>query len=524
LSSKGQETQQFQVKIMKQLIHAGVLIPKRYEPKGFHIKIKGRMVTLTPLQEEMAVAWVKKLATDYVKDPVFIRNFFQDFSATFGLKDNPISPEDIDFTEIIDFVVQEKQMKASLSKEEKKRQAQERKTIREANKQKYGYAIIDGVRTEVGNYTVEPPSIFMGRGEHPMRGKWKPYVGEEDIILNLSPDASRPPGNWKQIIWQPEYMWIAKWDDKLVGKEKYIWLADTSHVKQKKEIEKFDKARELAKKIDALHNHILSNLEAEEAKRRKVATVAYLINDLKLRVGDEKDPDEADTVGATTLRPTHVTIVSSDRVNFDFLGKDSVRWQREVELPANVVRNIEAFKGEAEAKQKAEAIIFNGVRSEDVNSFLSEVSAGLTAKVFRTYYATKVVNSSLQKAAVSVSHPLVLKKHVATMANLEAAKLCNHKRKPPKNWDESLAKKVDRLEALKQSPKKTPKLEERIHALQFKIEEVKQTKDYNLRTSLKSYIDPRVYYDWGKKVDFDWKLYYPKTLQSKFSWVEKQGE
>jgi DNA topoisomerase-1 len=508
---------------MKQLIHAGVLIPKRYEPKGFHIKIKGRMVTLTPLQEEMAVAWVKKLATDYVKDPVFIKNFFQDFSATFEPKDNPLSPEDIDFTEIIDFVEHEKQMKASLSKEVKKRQAQERKAMREANKQKYGYAIIDGVRTEVGNYTVEPPSIFMGRGEHPMRGKWKPFIGEEDIILNLSPDAPRPPDNWKQIIWQPDFMWIAKWDDKLVGKEKYIWLADTSHVKQQKEIEKFDKARELAKKIDALRNHILTNLEAEEAKRRKVATVAYLINDLKLRVGDEKDPDEADTVGATTLRPAHVTIVSSDRVNFDFLGKDSVRWQREVELPANVVRNIEAFKKEAEAKQKAEAIIFDGVRSEDVNGFLSEVAAGLTAKVFRTYYATDVVNNSLEKAAVSVSHPLVLKKHVATMANLEAAKLCNHKRKPPKNWDESLAKKVDRLEALKQSPKKTPKLEERIQALQFKIEEVKQSRDYNLRTSLKSYIDPRVYYSWGEKVDFDWKLYYPKTLQSKFSWVEKQG-
>jgi len=509
---------------MKQLVHAGVLIPKRYEPKGFKIKIKGRPVSLTPLQEEMAVAWVKKLSTDYVKDPVFIKNFFQDFSTAFGLKNNPLSPEDVDFTEIIDFVDREKQLKASMSKEEKKRQAQERKLIREANKQKYGYAIIDGVRTEVGNYTVEPPSIFMGRGEHPMRGKWKPYVGEEDIILNLSPDAPRPPGKWKQIIWEPEYMWIAKWDDKLVEKEKYIWLADTSHVKQKKEIEKFDKARELAKKIPAIHNHILKNLEAEEPKRRKVATVAYLINDLKIRVGDEKDPDEADTVGATTLRPEHVKIVSDDRISFNFLGKDSVRWQKEVELPANVVRNIEAFKKEAEAKHEAEAIIFDGVRSEDVNSFLSEVSEGLTAKVFRTYYATDAVNSSLEKAAVSPSYPVVLKKHVATMANLQAAILCNHKRKPPKNWDESLAKKVDRLEVLKQAPKKTPKLEERIHALQFKIEEVKQTKDYNLRTSLKSYIDPRVYYNWGKKADFDWKLYYPKTLQSKFSWVEKQGE
>jgi DNA topoisomerase-1 len=524
LSSKAYEKGAIQVEVMKQLIHAGVLIPKRYEPKGFKVKIRGNIVALTPLQEEMAVAWVKKLATDYAKDPVFIKNFFQVFSAAFGLKDNRLSPADIDFTEIIGFVDREKQMKACLSKEEKKRQAQERKAIREANKEKYGYAIIDGVRTEVGNYTVEPPSIFMGRGEHPMRGKWKPYIGEEDIVLNLSPDAPRPSGNWKQIIWQPDFMWIARWDDKLVGKEKYIWLADSSHVKQKKEIEKFDKARELANKIGDLRKHIFVNLEVEEAKRRKVATVAYLIDELKLRVGDEKDPDEADTVGATTLRPVHVTITARDKVMFDFLGKDSVRWQKEVTLPEKLVKNVATFKNEAEAKQKPEAIIFDGVRSDDVNDFLSEVMSGLTAKVFRTYYATDTVNNSLEKANVSASQPLIVKKHVATMANLEAAIVCNHKRKPPKNWEESLAKKVDRLEALKQSPKKTPKLEERIRALQHKIDEVQQTKDYNLRTSLKSYIDPRVYYDWGKKVDFDWKLYYPKTLQSKFSWVEKQNE
>jgi hypothetical protein len=49
---------------------------------------------------------------------------------------------------------------------------------------------------------------------------------------------------------------------------------------------------------------------------------------------------------------------------------------------------------------------------------------------------------------------------------------------------------------------------------------MKATRDYNLRTSLKSYIDPRAYYEWGRKVGYDWKLYYPKALQKKFSWVE----
>jgi DNA topoisomerase-1 len=64
---------------------------------------------------------------------------------------------------------------------------------------------------------------------------------------------------------------------------------------------------------------------------------------------------------------------------------------------------------------------------------------------------------------------------------------------------------------------------EAVKALKAKIKTMKATRDYNLGTSLKSYIDPRLYYRWGRKVDFDWKSYYSKTLQRKFSWVEKRN-
>ena len=39
-----------------------------------------------------------------------------------------------------------------------------------------------------------------------------------------------------------------------------------------------------------------------------------------MRVGDEKDPDEADTVGATTLRKEHIKLTENS-IEFDFLGK-----------------------------------------------------------------------------------------------------------------------------------------------------------------------------------------------------------
>ncbi len=487
------------------------MVPQAYDPKGFHILVKGEKIALKPEQEEMAVAWVKKLETEYVKDPVFVRNFFKDFCDALGLKE-VLEQGSFEFSEIVQFVTDERNRKLSMSKEEKRKIAAERKAMREANKEKYAYAEVDGQRVELGNYTVEPPCIFMGRGKHPLRGRWKNGATESDVTLNLSPDAPTPRGNWKERVWQPDSMWVARWDDKLRGREKYIWLSDTSVPKQKREIEKFDKALELENLIGKIRTHIDSGLSSDDPKRRKIATVCYLIDALKFRVGDEKDKDEADTVGATTLRPEHIKIKPNGLTTFDFLGKDSVRFQKDIMLPEAVVKNILEFKKDAKSH------MFKGVRSDNVREFLSEVSPGLTAKVFRTYHATKVVKEYLKKADISKEDPSYLKRHVATMANLEAAKICNHKRKLPNKWHESLAKKMERLKKLRSM--KTKKSRERVEELKVRIDTTKATRDYNLGTSLKSYIDPRAYSEWFREIDFDWKLFYTKTLQRKFSWVK----
>ena len=500
---------------MKRLVHRGVLIPAAYEPKGFEILVKGKKLALTGKQEEIAVAWVKKLETEYVQDPVFVKNFFKDFCKALNLKED-LDAEDFDFSEIVKSVSDEKNSKLNMSKEEKKRLAAERKVAREANKEKYGFAEVDSVKVELGNYMVEPPCIFMGRGKHPLRGRWKEGATQSDVVLNLSPDAPMPPGNWKGRVWQPTSMWVARWNDKLRETDKYVWLSDSSTVKQEREIDKFDKAVELEKSIGKLRSHIELNLKSEDPKRRKIATVCYLIDLLKFRVGDEKDKDEADTVGATTLRSEHIKIKPNGSTTFDFLGKDSVRFYKEVTLPEPVFKNIMEFK------KTAKLSLFEGVRSDNVAEFLDEVLPGLTAKLFRTYHASKVIKDYLKNARVSKNDPEYLKKHVATMANLEAAIVCNHKRKLPKKWHESLANKMERLKKLRTM--KTKKSKERVKELKIKIDIVKATRDYNLGTSLKSYVDPRVYCEWFRKVDFDYSRFYSKTLQRKFSWVSWNSE
>ena len=316
-------------------------------------------------------------------------------------------------------------------------------------------------------------------------------------------------------------MYVAKWQDKLTGKVKYVWFSDTAFLKQEREKEKFKKADTLGKQIKQIEAYILKNLDDKDETRRKVATVSWLILVPNMRVGDEKDPDEADTVGAITLRAEHITIKEPDVIHFDFLGKDSVRWIKEVKAPPQVIRNIKEYM-----KDTSKEYLFQGIDSKKVSRFLSEKMPKLTAKVFRTWRCTKTVKEELEKRNIKKDDPTYKKNFAAKMANLKVAEVANHKRKIPPTFDQRLAKKEENLKKLqeqletkKKEGKKTESLEARIEKAKLDIELTKLTREYNLGTSLKSYIDPTAYVKWAKKVKFDIEKFYPKTLRNKFSWA-----
>lgn len=536
---------------LKSLWHNGIYIPP-YDYKGFSIKIQGQPLKLSPKTEQMAIALVKKeQSITTPPDRVLYKNFVREFieqlkhenpsspiferfseehlrksesdNANVPLNEKPKERLDIDLSEITNYLEQEKQKKLNMTKAEKKTLTQERKAKREALKQKYGYAVVDGKKIEIANWTAEPSCLFVGRGSHPKRGKWKEGPQEKDIVLNLSPDAPKPLGNWRDRVWESDKMYIAKWEDKLTGKIKYVWFSDSAFLKQRREREKFEKAEKLGDQIPKIEEHIMQSLESEDEERRRIATVCWLIFYLNMRVGDEKDPGEADTVGAITLRSEHVKI-ERDMLHFDFLGKDCVRWIKSVSAPAVVIRNIEQF-----AKTSKE-YLFEGIDSKKISRFLSEKMEGLTAKVFRTWRTTTVVEKYLVGSGVEREDKEYVKAFHAKMANLDGAKVANHKRMIPANFDERLAKKEARLKQLelqleekRRQEKKTDAIVNRIEKAKCDIELSRQTKEYNLGTSLKSYIDPRVYVEWAGKVDFNLRRLYPKTLVKKYAWALKDA-
>ena len=110
--------------------------------------------------------------------------------------------------------------KRFLQKKKKKALALKRKELREKMKEKFGEGKMDGKEVEIANYMAEPPGIFIGRGEHPLRGKWKPKVTSKDVILNLGKEAKVPKGDWKKVVHDKESMWMASWTDYLTQKKK----------------------------------------------------------------------------------------------------------------------------------------------------------------------------------------------------------------------------------------------------------------------------------------------------------------
>ena len=527
------------------LEHKGVAFPPEYQPRGITITVRGEKLALNPDQEEIVYSWAKKKDTHYVQDPIFQENFLSDLQKLLLKSDNNIMIKDIDFSMAYELADEEREMKEqekerykTLPKEEKKSIAQAKKAERERLKAIYGKAVVDGIEVDIANWLVEPPGLFMGRGQHPMRGRWKPRVGPQDVTLNLGESAPVPEGNWKAIIHDHSSTWLATWIESLTGKRKYVWLHDSAALRQENDKAKYDKAKKLAEREGKVHREVMRRMMKGDGR---VATVAYLILKLAMRVGDEKDPEEADTVGASTLRVEHIgfpQINGTQVIEFNFLGKDSVPWQKRLEVDSEDTRALYNNLKKFMQGKKPSDPIFDGINSRKVNAFLQQIMPGLTAKVFRTCIATRVLQLQLSKAKVDKTSLEVQKIYAAKKANLEAAITCNHKkgidpknpsaRKALENFEESITKKRQAITQLKadlaaknwKTEIQKKRLEERIEKLQVQLILQQETRDYNLGTSLRNYIDPRIMKAWLNYVDLDWTKIYTSTLQRKFKWVE----
>src|SRR5512137_2942031 len=129
--------------MLEQLIHNGILVPPDPPYYKLTLTIRGARRELEPRQEEMAIAWARKIGTEYVQDSGFCKNFMRDFSAALGVKPL-LSVDEVDFSPALEIVQAERLAKEQLTPEKRKALAAQRKAERERLKELYGHAIVDG--------------------------------------------------------------------------------------------------------------------------------------------------------------------------------------------------------------------------------------------------------------------------------------------------------------------------------------------------------------------------------------------
>ena len=517
-----------------------------YHPLGGKLMYAGRMYNLTPEEEKVAMLYAKRIVSEegggvvdsLTKDSKFNKNFWTDFKTYLTPEHKRVFK---DFNKIgwRDLTKKAEILKAHKPTNEEKRA----KMIRnEEKKREYGYARLDGNLEQVGNFTVEPVGLFMGRGKNPLRGKIKREVNPEDVTINIGVDdpVPAPPAGhrWGKVIHDQTVSWLAKWKDSITKDPKYVQFAATGKFKGKSDLAKYEKARKLQRHIDTVRETYMADAASTNDEKMQLGTVLWLIDNHGIRPGDERTEDQADTVGASTLRVGHVKILSGNKIRFEFLGKDSIKFEKSMKVPPLISANFKKLL----SGRPNDSQVFNLISAGSINAYLKQFDVKFSNKVFRTRLASHIMFEALKDVSIPKNATKKTTKFLFNKANVKVADVLNHTRSISMKAQQASKKLKADLKELKaklkdakkagKSKKSIDALKKRITSKQESIEAKEDTKSVAINTSLTNYIDPRIVVAWaktqavkGKKSEYDKRTnkiladVYSTAMLKKFQWA-----
>ena len=317
-------------------------------------------------------------------------------------------------------------------------------------------------------------------------GKLKSRVDPEQVSLNVSECAPVPqctvPGHaWSDVRHDPRAQWLSTWKENINNQSKYMQLAAQSSFKGKSDRSKYSKAALLCKYIEKIRKSYKKDLKSKDKETKQLATATWVIDRLALRVGGEKDTEEeADTVGCCSLRVEHFHFDPNSEggdnreIELEFLGKDSMLFKQTIDFGASmyndnnglgkeVFENLKSFcKGKKDTDE-----VFDKINPTSLNAHLKQFMDGLSAKVFRTYNASKTLQEELRKyeeksawASLTAAEKVI----EYNSANREVAILCNHQKSVSKAQEEGLEKSQSKITTLKKQKKELKAILKKIMA------------------------------------------------------------
>jgi len=515
--------------IWKMLSHNGPYLSwiiEPYKPHEIPLIYEGKKYKLSPDAEQAANFWVQQLQTEdnggvkETTNKTFYTNFWKDFKTYLSPEYKSIIKDlsKIDFS-----LIKSKMNLIKNEKDDSQKKLNKKKTAE--IKYGYGYAIVNGVKEEITGYIMENSSIFKGRGDNLNKGRIKRNINPSEITINIGkgekiPDA--PKGKWKEIVHDTKARWLWKWSDPITGKPKYTYMSAEGQFKSDSDSDKFENARKLNMFLEDVRKEYKKNLTSSYKQERQLATVLSLVDKYGIRMGGEKNELEAKTYGASTLLVDHIDFKKDDVIHLNFLGKDSILYDKKLEVDQQVYKNLKDFyKGKSK-----KSLLFELVSACDINNYLKRFDKGFSGKVFRTRLASTLMYHELANIKITKKTTIDKKKKIFVDANIIIAKTLNHKKAIVKGYDESLSKIKTQLKNLEEELKKknsensnTKSLQKRIKEKKDLIDDKNKLKTVANSTSLTNYIDPRLVTAWCKTNDVPIEKIYTKTLLNKFKWA-----
>ena len=498
---------------MKSLVHNGLVFPPKYTPQNFKLIINGKIYSFSDLAEEMLYCYVSKLDRSFNISVMlddkerYNNNFYQCLKQELTEEQRKLRfPYDFQplFRDIKDYQIHAKPTKL------------------EIDKTKFGYALVNDVKEPLGNYIVESPNIFIGRGDSIYSGYWKYRVNPEDVLINFISKTVEPPkppyGKWRKVVSNPNITYVARYfvnigmnDDKtfIASKAKEVRFSPSSSIIHKADLTKYDKAEALLKNWNKITDYItkpLIDYKNTDKKTLECALVSWLILYTSIRIGN--DLEDYNTVGASTLLVNNIKLESTNNkyyLKLHFLGKDSIEYNQVFEVPDYIFKSLESLIKNKKPTDK----IFD-VSSSGVNKFLDNCLPNITAKVFRTAWAQRVLmeeyslfKSKFDKTSVE-NRTLQLK-----LLILKVSKKLNHRKTDTTSLETKLnviKSKIDKC--TDEAKRKT---------LQLKYDYINESFGINVVTTLSNYINPVYVKKICNELDIPLTKIYTSSLIKRFN-------
>lgn len=549
---------------IKSLTHNGVLFQEPFTSKGFN-KIDGESISL--LAEEMLYkfspyAFNKKFADD----ETFIKNAWIDIKPQLPSKlQSWRFPSDF-----INLFTAMETVKANLKlqkTEYNKTHKVEIEKEKNDRKEKFGYCIKNGEKTELANFVCEGSRFFISHGE--LRGRWVSSVVPEDVEINASENipCTVEGHKWKCVeLRQTDYVATYKINIGfgIAFVDKFIWLSANSKDKQNDNEHKYDKGRLLSLKIDEIEQTVLKDVTSTNESKRESALVTYIVLTYGIRIGNDLGKNnfrDKNVRGASTLCAENMILENDTCLKLHFIGKESVEYLNTLKIDTSVYCELQKLlKG-----KKPTDKVFVHTNSSCVNNYLKSIYDGeISPKTFRTTKAgltlakeiqsrswknltDKEFKNNLMECCLQTS---LLLNHHKTVTEEQKEKLkdnSENKLQSAKNaldkTTESVNKKLKKLRQdrkdfesclegkllenkLKELESKEKELKGKLKSAKKKYEDIQKeisfrlsSQDVNLGTSLNAYSTPKLPISLCKYADKDPSIIYSKAQLKKFEWA-----